>query len=365
VFFFRETAAARFFGPLFAFDAVEALPPISTPDGVFLGDGLANVDFTVHDQTTSSYAAFGNADYTIFDLIRLHGGVRYTKDWKSFLESFRAAPIVTRSCSFLENKAEWSDTSFKGGLDILASEDMMIYGSYTQGFKAGGFNATGCGDQYDPETVDAFEGGLKTQLFENRARINVTGFDYSYDNIQTVRTTLVTQEVVNGPQAKMRGVELETAASPLEGLRFDGTFAWLYAEYTEFTDDDSLTPVEGPRNLAGNRLPKTPEIAFSLGVQYTLPVWSYGDLTARYDYAYTDGYYFTAFNERVERQRAYGMSNAFLLFEHGSGVSVKGFVKNIEEEYVRTGVIPTAPIGGYLVNFGPPRTWGFEVGYRF
>src|SRR5690606_34523002 len=63
------------------------------------------------------------------------------------------------------------------------SQDMMAYASFTKGFKAGGFAVSTTGDIFDPETVDAYEVGLKGALFDRRVNYSLAGFWSDYDNL--------------------------------------------------------------------------------------------------------------------------------------------------------------------------------------
>ena len=70
-------------------------------------------------------------------------------------------------------------------VDYKISKDVLAYASLSQGFKSGGFNAFGLVPAFKPETVDAYEAGVKTELFDRLLRFNADGFLYNYDNLQT------------------------------------------------------------------------------------------------------------------------------------------------------------------------------------
>ena len=341
----------------------DVIPPEIYP--LFRDDGVSQLHFA-GVQKTRSYAPFGEIDWNPFDWLTVRAGGRYTMDDKSVVTSI-TTPIPGDGCQNLHFEKTFEAFTGRVGADWQIDDARMLYASFGQGFKSGGFNNTGCDEPYDPEFLDAYEAGLKSEWLDRRLRINLAGFFYDFDDIQVQKIEGLRTFIINAASAEVKGAELEAFGILYEGLTLDATLAWLDAEYTEFFDDDPITQFEGPVDLSGNKLPKSPEWSGSLGLQYAHALLSFGDATARVDWSYRDQIFFSHFNDAANGQDSFQLWNAYFEFEHSSGVGgLKAFVKNIaDEDYKIGGVIASVIIGGPLGHYGVPRTWGVELYARF
>src|SRR3546814_4606624 len=84
----------------------------------------------------------------------------------------------------------------------------MVYANYSQGYKAGGYNSRGTIPEnvgpYNPERVNAFEVGAKTDLFDRLLRLNVAGFVNNYRDLQSSVTKMRSEEHTSELQSLMR-----------------------------------------------------------------------------------------------------------------------------------------------------------------
>lgn len=345
-------------------DSLGALIPDQIP--VLGNGGLARIEsYVTYD--TRSYAAFGQADWDAFDWLTLHLGGRITNDEKAAHITWRT-PDPTSSCEDLDVKADWTAFTGKVGADVRINEDVMVFGSFSQGYKSGGFNTTACdGLPYDPEEVDAFELGLKSEWFDRRLRVNLAAFTYSFSNIQVQQIDTVITVIVNAAEADIKGIELESQLALFEWLSIDGSATFLDATYTDYQDDEALTLLEGEIDLSGNRLPKSPRFAANIGLQLFLPVFGDYLAGARGEWSYKSLQYFTQFNNAPSSQPAYTLWNVYLtLAQPEGGFGAQAFVKNLtDEDYLSGGVVASALVGGPGGFYAPPRTWGFEVNFSF
>ena len=341
----------------------EAIPPEIFP--LFQDDGFSQLHF-VAAQQTRSWAPFGELEWEPLDWLTLRAGGRYTKDDKSVVTSI-TTPVPGESCQNLHFEKSYDAFTGRVGADFAIDDARMVYASFSQGFKSGGFNNTGCDDPYDAEFVDAYEAGVKSEWLDRRLRVNATGFFYDFDDIQVQRIEGLRAFIINAASAEVKGAELEADAQLLGGLSMDATLGWLDARYTEFFDDDPITQFEGPVDLSGNRLPKSPEWSGRIGAQLVQQVASFGAATGRVDWSYRDRIYFSHFNDRHNGQNALKLLDLFVGFEHASGrAGLKSFVKNVtDQDYRIGGVIASAVIGGPLGHYAAPRTWGVELYARF
>ena len=197
-----------------------------------------------------------------------------------------------RTCPFnFEGEDDWSNFTYKAGIQFLATEDAQLYGSYTRGFRSGGFNIRQnvgvVPGPYDEEIVDAFEVGAKTDLADGRARINLSLFLNEYDDLQrTVVGTDGFQTVSNAAKATIQGVELETSWLIVDGLLLQANMGLLDAELKDF-----VNPRGGaggaPVTIDGTRLPFIPKWQRELHLTYDIPTGP-GNLTLRASYRYVD-----------------------------------------------------------------------------
>jgi iron complex outermembrane receptor protein len=152
------------------------------PGGANFGQALgAGFDQRLFQtQETESYAYFGQVDYEVNEKLILTAGVRWTNDEKDFTgyQAYQGAARLRYPFNFnVPNIAlsnDWSETTLKLGLAYHATDDMMFFGSYAEGFKSGGFYGVNQNirdfyrNQYDPETAESYEVGMKSQWMENR-----------------------------------------------------------------------------------------------------------------------------------------------------------------------------------------------------
>lgn len=178
---------------------------------------------------------------------------------------------------------EFSDTfedeelvyTIKLGYSI--TPDVNVYGGFTHGFKSGGFNldasaaAGGVDPRFDSELVDAWEFGLKSTLFDGRARANVAVFHQELEGFQVLEFTGIRFQTFNVGKAEASGVEVETEAQLTNNL--SANFNWTYSD-ARYPDDcdvlDQTSPLFNPNsaNLCGASLTNAPENVVVAGANY-------------------------------------------------------------------------------------------------
>jgi len=204
-------------------------------------------------------------------------GARYTvdsHDWHA-LESFTGIPIPSFGDqeSLTDKKATW-----RISLDHALSDTTLIYASDNRGFKSGGFNDSVVPAlTYEPETLDAYETGLKTTLLDSRMTLNTALFYYNYQNIQVTRFIDGNENVYNGSTAEIYGVDLSLNARVTDKLQLRGGAEWLHGRYGEFPQADYTVPAPGggstfsTRNADGKQIAYSPTWTAFIAGDYTLP----------------------------------------------------------------------------------------------
>ncbi len=330
---------------------------------------------------TRSYAAFAQGSYEIVSDLKIVLGARYTTETKQFDQNFSRTSLnpATLGANIppftIVFSTERTDQAFtpKIGLDLQATPDVFFYGSVTRGFKSGGFNnasTSAATAGFRPETITAYEVGVKTQLFDRRLRLNLTGFIYDYKDLQVRQFISVGNAVIsNAASARTKGIELEALFRPMPDLQLSGNISYLEARYGVFP----AAPIASAYGFlfpagtlsfdaSGNQIEGSPDWSGVIGLDYTPRIGEY-QLTAHIDYAYRGKVFYDPSNIALVSQRPYGLINANLSIGQERGFRIEAFIKNLtDKKYYLTiagnGLVP-AGVGG------DPRTFGVRFGYSF
>ena len=263
----------------------------------------ADVDFfTDASPYRESLSVYAQTTYSFSDSFRLVSGLRYSEDTfgtdvTNFLntETFQA-----------EGTTDETTTRVTGEYDL--ADATMVYLTFASGFKPGGSNLTFGFDNdnappmvfptYEAETVDSVEFGLKTDLFDGRARANIAAFSYDYENLQFQATDPDPYRggVANIPESEMSGFEIEFTGLVTDSFTVDMNLSFLNSEVT--SDYDVLDNVDAyqyffgqedlryglKENVKGNKLAKTPEFTADINFTYETDLSSGNLLTAVMQY---------------------------------------------------------------------------------
>src|SRR5690606_4876619 len=262
-------------------------------------------------QEARQYDVFAQGNYHVTDRVRLTLGGRYSyeeKEFSLFPPGYNLVP--PELAPFASDKSDYNDFSPRAGVDFKVTDDLMLYASFATGFKAGGYNGrantvTAIGP-YDPEKVDAYEIGMKSEWLDRRLRANVAVFYNEYTDMQV--EVIVPSSAGSGQEtlvrnagtARTQGVELEIAAVPVTGLALNLSVGYLDAEYTSFFADVTGSGV--PTDNSHLKLRRAPEWTITGGVSYAMPVSQFGTITWSADANYTSEYETNALNDDFARR---------------------------------------------------------------
>ena len=247
---------------------------------------------------TESIAAFIQGDYALTDKLSLQLGVRYTDEDKTL--SLSGSNFNTTTFQFdplgdaeliaagIPLDQSVSKLTPRAALFYDITNDISVYGSYTEGFKSGGWNVRGTSastfQAFDEETVESFEIGLRTQLFNNRLRLNATAFNAVYDDFQlpTVFPGSVMFLTLNSGEAEVTGLEVDFFAAVTESFEIYGNFGLQNADYNELSAGAVAAGI-------GPDLQRTPEFTGRIGAAKTFE-FEQGSLRLGGDVNYTAEY---------------------------------------------------------------------------
>lgn len=332
-------------------------------------------------QLTESEAGFGQVDYHLTQLITVTAGLRFTSETKRMAQNVtpnfsNSEPLTQPYIDFEQyypyplgpaRSVTYHATTPKFGLQYQVTPNVLLYASYSRGFKSGGFEISQISPPFQPERLTDYEGGLKARLLNGKLTANLAGFHYNYDNLQVqVQNGQFALSTVNAAKATIDGAEAEIMALPLDRVRVDLSGAWLHAVYDQYLGVDSDRPQLGNVDYSGHYLSNAPAVSLQFGTQYSWPVRR-GGLTLRGELQYMSRYYLTPVNVDLESQAAFTKGNLFLTYTDDADWKVEIYARNVgnlitKESYQSPGAPFGNPFGG---SVSAPRLIGADLSYHF
>ena len=318
----------------------------------------------------SSRAVFGQGSYKLTEQLKFTAGLRYTDDSKLrqggfFLRpAFTGAPVTIRTSQ--NGRAASDKVTWLLGVDYEATPQNLIYAKASTGYKAGGFTGV---SQYEPESVTSYEVGTKNRFLDGRLQLNLAAFYSDFTNQQInqyIAVNGVSQAVTtNAGASRVYGVEANLSAVIGPIGRFDIAANYLNARYRRFlfgAGFSSPPAVVVVLDLAGNRLPVSPDFAASVQWEKKFTDVLGGALTARAAVKYQTTVYFGPENFPDQRQGGYALTDANLTYEvPGRNFSVQAYVNNVFDVERFTSSVETYPFSTYTFLYGLPRTYGVRL----
>ena len=327
-----------------------------------------------NNQETNSLAVFLQGDYNFTDTTTVTAGLRYTSDDRELTGTTTGTVggAVAASLDYQDDE-KWDELTWRLALSHDFSDSTMAYASYNRGFKSGVYNlnvlnpVTGPTPPVEPEILDAFEVGLKTEFAEGRMRLNAAAYLYDYQDLQFTVSRAGATFIANAAAATLKGAEIELLAAATDGLTLFANLAYLDTEFDEFPDGIDNVPTgfganaEVIRDLSGNTNARSPEYTFSAGFVHEADV-SFGKIITSANYFYSDEYFWEPSNRQL--QESYSVLNAQVTWEHpDNGFSIKGYVNNLtDEEYSNFSL--TSALGNFTTA-AAPQTYGIKLGKSF
>lgn len=377
----KESGQLKWVAGLFYFHDNAGWKPITIDLGAPVSP-VPGVPVSIIDDNkinTNSVAVYAQGSYEILPDTNLTLGGRYTNEKKSVggTETLQIGGVTAAVTPFpiiglgIETKLEFNRFNYRVAIDHKITSNVLAYVSYNTGFKSGGYNLTSSTNPpYLPESIKAVEVGLKTELFDKRARLNVSGFHYDYSNIQVSRYIASSSTITNGAKAKLYGFDLDGEWAATGSLTLSAGFSYIHSEFTEFPNADFYVPVNGcvpapggicPGNAAGKELPYAPKTTANLGGNYEVET-SIGKFAANVNYFHSAEFFAAPAN--TGRQGAYHLVNVSLSWKDSSDrYSVRIWGKNITDTEYNSSFLESAP--GIDAVRGYPRTYGVTAGIKF
>jgi iron complex outermembrane receptor protein len=360
----------------------------------------------INHNVSKSYAAYGDVIWHITRRLNLTTGVRFTRDQREFswynpqrtateldvtLATLQALGVLdAATIGQLQQNIEfntpisqdaplvasdrWTDTSPRAVLDYKLTPDVMIYGSATRGYQAGGYNSFLPASHYEPETVWNYEGGIKSYFADYRLLLDASAYYYKYSNLQTLN--LVTNTASNLPAYQVtisdqhaEGLELETHWQATGALRLNVAVAYIDSTYKDYIASDGV-------NLAGQPTGE-PLWSSAAGVDYVVRGIAGGALDFTLQDAYrgkyrcnsdsvvqgnclvTPTFRLGAAQNRTDLRIGWSSPDApWSVALYGNNLFDKRYVTGISN-------ISATTLGTPFASISAPRLWGVEVSAHF
>ncbi|MYM00086.1 TonB-dependent receptor [Novosphingobium sp. FGD1] len=339
---------------------------------------------------TRSVAIFGDFNWAFADKFRLSFGGRFTRDKKSLSNAFGGVQIGEGSDTFKKFTP-------KIGVDYRPNDDVMVYASWSRGYRSGGFSPragspASASQAYGPETVDSYEIGGKFDMMGGMLQVNLAGFVSKYNDLQqntnlfcAVCATQNETVTTNVGSATIKGIEADFTLRPATGLTISGALGLLDSKFKGFVVG-GISPVTGaviPFDFSGNDLIYNPDMTASLNATYSVPT-SFGEVVGNLGYRYigrydqqisiaglsgdtTDGPAIVTGNDprvRTDEQNLLDASLTTRFDLAGTEAHVTVFGRNLLDD---RGTTHGFTVGG-LFGFGTgrePRTYGVTLGVKY
>lgn len=385
LYYYEGTATGAFDVLLGAFDESDLFGDGSNVVGNFDAVTAGSVD-------TTSYASYIHVTYDFSEQLSVTVGGRYTVDDKE-AQVYKEKLYVDGNSSHLggtdlfslavltdyNNDDSWNEFSPRISVDYRIDDDLMVYGSFSQGFKSGGFDMRGDATEnpatvngYDPELVDTWELGMKSELWDQRLRLNAAMFYTDYTDLQvTVQSATSAGDnfvsaVVNAGEAEVSGFEVEAVAQLSENFSVLAAVGYIDAEFTEVITDSPTGPVDVSDTW---EFAFTPDWTSHISFNYDYGLGDMGELALNLSASYRDDTRIFSQVASLVDEGSYTLIDANVVWysndEHWT-VGLHG--KNLSDKEYRVGGYNFYGLGqedSVIGYYGNPRTVALNVGYSF
>ena len=368
-------------------------------------------DVTTFIEERTSWAVFGQATYDLGDTLRLTLGARYTDDtvdfngqterWNSQLP-LGSDLLLSYGCRFAgttqprpdevwcssdpqnripnANKFTDDNVSYRAALDWSPSEDVLLYGSLSTGYKSGGFTgSTGrdfnAYDSFGSEEITAYALGVKSEWLGNSLQLNAEIFSYDYDGLQV---RVLFQEpngdfftkTFNVDGNDIKGLELDATWVPAENWFFRAGYSYLDATYGDVVQNgvpvriaDNVMGAAKTEFYKGREIVRSPKNSVNVLGRYEANLNAALGWSAQLDYSWKDDQRLVS---NVFSDSAVSKAHGFLgaraaLFDSNGRWDIAVWGKNLTDKEAITHMNLFSTNG--MIYYAPPRSYGVEFTY--
>jgi iron complex outermembrane receptor protein len=337
----------------------------------------------VDTQTTENTGVFLSTVTDLTDKMSLTIGLRHTEDDKEILqERYNRAGVYC--CGFDPATpvfASSSETDPMVSLSYQLQDNLMLYGTYQEGFRGGGTTARPTATTrvpFGPETLSNFEIGMKSDLLDGRMRLNVSLFDMDYQDMQigTAGQDQFGQAAwvtANDGEANIQGAEIEISSTIGENWLLDATVGYTDFQYIRLpTQQDCLNKGFPPSSCGGTILidsspGRTPKYKASVNASYLMSLENGSGVGFHYGVSYQDDTYFGANNDPTTLGPAYSLHNARVTWvSPDESWEASLFGTNVTDERAVQSILSFLTLFGTVqTTYVRPEEWAFTIKKSF
>jgi iron complex outermembrane receptor protein len=252
------------------------------------------------DQETSSFAGYVQASYDVTNTVEVTLGTRYTHDDKTglFVGTLRnpaASGLQTNETTQLAYSQ--GQFTYRANLAWRPLTNLMLFASYSTGFKSGGFNSGNSSNVlgqlrvFRPETVQNYELGFRFQTRDRALTFNATAFRTDVNDFQERAQTGLAAIVRNVGSLRQQGVEADAVLRIGPNFRINMALSYLDSEFLSYPNAPGRPGISSVQDLTGFPLTFSPELSGTLGGEYTLHLRNDYRISLRSDVSYSGSYY--------------------------------------------------------------------------
>jgi iron complex outermembrane receptor protein len=365
---YNPAGPLRYQGGVYLFDERYTAESINY-DSLF-SDGAYVSSARTH-QTNRAYAVFGSANYEVSKDFKLRGGLRFTQDKKTLSTETADQTLVT-SNGLAANTRDSKWTWDLSGTYAL-NKDTNVYARVGTGFRGSAIlpaSEFGAMTKATPETLTSYELGIKSDLWNRRARLSANVFRYDVKDLQLTEVggSGNSNSVKSAKKVVGQGFELNFEVMPTDNL-----FITLGGSYNDATiKDPNLTVAgcgggctvtnpsagSGQYFINGNQLPQAPKWVGNLTARYSIPTAAGNEFFIYTDWAYRSKVNFFLYESKEFTGKALleGGLRAGYIWNNGK-YEAAAFVRNLTNQVRVTGAIDFNNLTGFIND---PRTYGVQ-----
>ncbi|GLX80194.1 TonB-dependent receptor [Thalassotalea insulae] len=359
------------FAPNAPISTANSINPNARPSGVAFFNDIT--------RTEEQIALFGELSYDLTDSLTLTGGLRWYEIESDFTGSSNFAQTGVDGDSGRDYDAsgghskeplKTDDVITKINLSYQANDDVLLYATYSEGFRPGGFNRGGgipsanpefpdVEVTYDTDDVTNYEFGWKAMLMDNSLRFNGNVYFIEWDSMQVSRFDPVNVSILtfieNAADSEIKGFEGDITWQATDNLTLYGAFSYNETELTALKAEViEMAPI-------GSTLPLTPEFQGNLRARYD---WEVGEYYANWQLAaqYAGSSYSSIVASERQKQDSYSLLNASIGIEKDSW-SAKFYIDNLTDKRAELFINNQDDIPRVTTN--RPRTIGLSFSYSY
>lgn len=357
------------------------------------------LSYSIIEPRTRSYATYGQVTWNATDALGITAGLRFTYEDKAGLfdqytaagndlsvlnPADRASAQALRDAIYPEIRytTALKDDALTGQITVAYdfAEDVLAYATYSRGNKSGGLSLgnlpSGVSPVVDPETVDAWEIGLKSQFWDRRITLNTALYWTEVKNYQAAiseqigATTSFVRYISNIPGVRSRGLEVDLTVAPTPWVRFTASAAYNDAVYKDYPNAQvapehrNLTQIQ---DLSGVQLANAPKFIYHLSADVAQPVQLItpdDEIYARFDFNHRSSNDTSSSNSIYTLITGYGLANARIGVRIDERFDLSAWVINLFDKkyFTSLGASNQGLISG---NIGDPRSFGTTLRVSF